>query len=262
MRVRLLCLLLPAAVGCETLRHTPPATPPADVAARSAPVVPAVTQAPADLPSASAVRPATPAAPMSVVQQDVSSDVRAFGPSDPLELVAECLARDDASGAALHLDAYVRTHPDRPLFRFQLADLYQRSGQLAQAKFHYERFVADADAGPAALRPHVVTAHVKLLEIAQQRNDRFGELLHRGVGLLLIVKQLDADPARDPAACEEMLCKALVALGEAKDLKPRDPRARAALAEAHERAGNRRAAAAERAGVRADAVSGGPAEVE
>ena len=44
-----------------------------------------------------------------------------------------------------------------------------------------------------------------------------------------------------------MLCKALKALEEAKELKPRTPGLARYLAEAYERSGNRRAAEAERA---------------
>ncbi len=175
---------------------------------------------------------------------------------DPLTLAAECLQRDDLRGAALHLDAYVREHPDQSLFRLQLAELYLRSEQPAEAKFHYERFTTDAQDGPAALRPHLVTAHIKLMEIAQGRNDRFGELFHRGVGLLLLVKQMDGLKDRDEGFCEEMLCKSLKALADAKELKPSDPRVRVYLAEAHARAGNPHAANAERTGAKTRIMSG------
>ena len=87
------------------------------------------------------------------------------------------------------------------------------------------------------------------MEIAQRSNDRFGELFHRGVGLLLLAREQERQtPAdADPAFAEEMLCKALLALREAKELKPPDARTRAYLAEAYDRCGNRRAAEAERA---------------
>jgi hypothetical protein len=177
-------------------------------------------------------------------------------PADPLALTAECLERNDPRAAALHLEDYVRAHPDQPLFRLQLADLYVRCEQLAAAKFQYERFVGEAQGGPPALAPQVVTAHTKLMEIAQRRNDRFGELFHRGVGLFLLVKQMDADPEADKDFCEEMLCKAQKALAEAKDLKPRDSLVRVYLAEVYQRAGNRHAADAERTGARSDPVGG------
>lgn len=174
---------------------------------------------------------------------------------DSLTLATKCLAQDDIRGAAIHLDAYVRTHPDQPLFRLQLAELHLRCGQQAEAKFQYERFATDAQESPA-LQPHLVTAHIKLMEIAQRRNDRFGELFHRGVGLLLLVKQQDNMKDRDEVFCEEMLCKSLRALLDAKELKPRDSRVRVYLAEVHARAGNPHAADAERVGARTSVVSG------
>jgi Flp pilus assembly protein TadD len=64
-----------------------------------------------------------------------------------------------------------------------------------------------------------------------------------------IQEKLPAEDA-DPAFAEEMLCKALLALREAKEMKPTDARTRAFLAEAYERCGNHRAAEAERAGFR------------
>jgi hypothetical protein len=94
------------------------------------------------------------------------------------------------------------------------------------------------------------------MEIAQQSGDPFGELFHRGVGLLLLVKEQDSDKDRDEQFCEEMLCKAIRALLDAKELKPHDPRVRVYLAEAHDRAGNRRAADAERTATQMSVVPG------
>lgn len=113
------------------------------------------------------------------------------------------------------------------------------------------------EAEGATLRPHVVTGHIKLMEIAQRSGDRFGELLHRGAGLLLLVKEQDGATDRDPIFCEEMTCKALRALADAKELKPSDPQARAFLADALDRVGSRRAATNERAAARASVTSEG-----
>lgn len=71
------------------------------------------------------------------------------------------------------------------------------------------------------------------------------------------MKEQDKDAERDEGFCEEMLCQAIRALGEAKERNPADPRVRLALAEAYERAGNRRAAESERATVRNSLVPGG-----
>jgi hypothetical protein len=146
-------------------------------------------------------------------------------------------------------------HPEQPLYRLQLAELYLRSNYPFNAKFHYEEFVALAQESPA-LQPHRVTAHIRLMEMAQRSGDRFAELFHRGVGLLLLVKQMDGMKDRDEMFCEEMLCKSLRALTDAKELQPTDPRVRVYLAEVHARAGNRSGAKAERAAVKSSVTSG------
>lgn len=245
MRAVLLMVLAGCVIGCESMRAPPTPVQPPPV---TAPV--RIVGRPSDVPKtpvqalrASAAAPA-PEPPPPAPEEDA------------LQLVARCLERDDHLGAAGHLEAYVREHADQHLFRLQLADLYLRAGRPADARRHYERFVADAQAGPAALHPHAVTAHIKLREIAVQAGDRFGEPFHRGVGLLLLVREQDGAKDRDAPFCEEMLCKALAALTEARDHRPGDPRVRVYLAEAHERAGNRHAADAERAAARGDVVSG------
>lgn len=247
MRVRAVCFVFICA-GCESLHPAPVAqTPvPQNTPIRVAAPIPQPPPPAAEVLRAAATQPPapTPAPPTAPPEEE-----------DSLTLAAKCLAQDDVRGAVLHLDAYVRTHPDQPLFRLQLAELHLRGGQQAEAKFQYERFAADAQESPA-LQPHLVTAHIKLMEIAQRRNDRFGELFHRGVGLLLLVKEQDNMKDRDEVFCEEMLCKSLRALLDAKELKPRDPRVRVYLAEVHARAGNPHAADAERVGARTSVVSG------
>ncbi len=233
---RLWLLAVIGAVGCESVRPAP------QVQAPSAPL------------RVAAKRTEAPAPPVEVLRASATQPSPPLPQTedDPLVRVAECLAREDHRGAATHLDVYVRANPGQHLFRLQLAELYHRGANPAEAKFHYERFVEDVQSGPPALRAHLVTAHIKLMEIAQRGGDRFGELLHRGVGLLLLVKDQDGTPERDEVFREEMLCKALKALTDAKELKPSDPRPRAYLAEVYDRTGNPRGARVERAAARAD----------
>ena len=87
--------------------------------------------------------------------------------------------------------------------------------------------------------------------------DPFAEAYHRGVGLLLLVKEEDGKPDRDAEFCEEMLVKAMKSLAEAKELKPTEPRVRVYLAEVYDRAGNRRAAEVERAAARGSVTAAG-----
>jgi predicted Zn-dependent protease len=177
---------------------------------------------------------------------------------DPLTLAAESLERGDRAGAAAHLEDYVCRHPEQWMFRVQLAEILLALGRDAPARAQLERFIADAPSSSDPARGQIINAHTRLMEIAERANDRFGELFHRGVGLLLLAKfqeKLTRTDA-DPAFAEEMLCKALLSLREAKELKPTDARTRAYLAEAYERCGNPRAAEAERLGVRGALLPG------
>lgn len=167
-------------------------------------------------------------------------------PADSLSLAAEAIGRGDKAAAVPHLEAHVRDHPRQLMFRAQLAELLVVLGRDDAAKVHFERFTDDAGTATGAAKDHLIHAHTRLMEIGQRDGDRFAEVFHRGVGLLLLVKEQDGDPRRDEPFCEEMLCKALKALREAQELKPHEARVRAWLAEAYDRTGNRRAADAER----------------
>lgn len=239
MRVRLGCLFL-VVVGCHSMQSATPEAPSVSI-----PVAAKTAEVPK--PPLEALTSATqPPPPMEEPEDE---------PDDALTLAARCIERDDLCGAAAHLDAHVRAHPDQPLYRFQLAELYVRSERPASAKFHYEEFARVAQDAPA-LRTQRVTAHTRLMEMAQRSGDKFGELFHRGVGLLLVVEQMGALKERDETFCEEMLCKALRALCDAKERKPTDPRVRAYLADVYARMGNSQAASAERAAAKAAVTSG------
>ncbi|MBX9628071.1 MAG: hypothetical protein K2X82_30015 [Gemmataceae bacterium] len=213
MRVRWPAVGLVAVVGCQTLLapYPPPVEPP---------------EAPGFTP------------PLPAGEEDGG---RGLASDDPLTLAADCLTRGDRPAAAAHLAAYVRGHPDQPMFRAQLAELLFTLDRRPDAKAEFERFVADAQAADGPLRGHLVHCHTRLMQIGQAADDRFAERFHRGVGLLLLA----AD-----GAPEEVLCQALAALNEAKEARPADPRVHLYLADAHDRAGNRRAAAVARKAAR------------
>ena len=220
-------------------------------------------------PAVVVVRPstATEPSPPAIVQTAYTSNPQAsrnVPPQDALTLAAESLERGDKETAANHLESYIRRHPDEVMFRLQLVELLIQTKADARAKVHLEQFVARSKAAPEPVRKFLVHAHTRLMEIAQRSDDSFGELLHRGVGLLLLVEEQDANPHRDEEFCEEMLCKSLRALTEAKELKPGDPRVRVYLTEVYTRMGNRRAATQERSAARETLAPGEltPAERE
>jgi hypothetical protein len=199
-------------------------------------------------------------APSTVIQKTSSpskSEEPEIEPSDdPLAGFTGALKRGDKLVAASYLEAYVRQHPDQAMYRLQLAELLIQTKNDAKARAHFEQFVANAQTGPETIRKYLVHAHTRLMEIAQRKNDSFGELLHRGIGLLILVQEQDNNPERDDEFCEEMLCKSYRALIEAKELKPGDQRVRVYLAEVYERMGNRRASMNERGAARNGVVPG------
>jgi len=217
-------------VGCESLKTSLPPAPTEPVPVLSAPLRVAAQQ--------SLVVPASAAEPLPDVEPDPAPD--------PLSLAAECLGRGDHANAAVHLEAHVRENPDQVMFRVQLAELLVRVGRDDTARIHFERFATDARRSTGPPRKHLIHVHTRLMEIAQRNDDRFGEVLHRGTGLLLLAEEQDGFADRDEGFCEEMLCKAMKALREAKDLDPGDMQVRVRLAEAYDRMGNPRAAESER----------------
>lgn len=157
---------------------------------------------------------------------------------DHLALAAECTERGDQPAAATHLERYVKANPDQLMFRAHLAELLFKIDQPARAKFHFETFVADAQTATGPVNAHLVHCHTRLMEIGGRADDHHAEMLHRGIGLLLLVKQTEGEEEFR----EEMLCKAIKAFLEAADAKPTDARVQLYLSDAHTLAGNRRAA--------------------
>jgi hypothetical protein len=136
--------------------------------------------------------------------------------ADDLALAAACLDRGEDGPAAQYLARYVAAHPDRPLVRFALAELLWRCGRLPESGAEYERFVDDTPPRPATLG-RLVQAHTRLVTLAEQSGDHYGEHLHRGVGLLLIA-------AQDDAGTEALLCKAAGELTLAARERPSEAR--------------------------------------
>ncbi|HXD87569.1 MAG TPA: hypothetical protein VN641_13815 [Urbifossiella sp.] len=176
---------------------------------------------------------------------------------ESLTLAGEAMARGDDATAATHFEIYVGQHPDQLMFRLHLADLQFKLQHLPEARYHYERFIAGAQSAPGSPKSHLVHCRTRLMEIAQQSDDHYGELLHRGIGLVLLTRvSREAESAEPRAPREEILCTAIQALREAARLKVHDPRVQLYLAEAYDRSGNRSAAATARAAARNNALPG------
>ena len=259
MRWRWLTVGAFVAAGCQTLLMPAPSPPTAAMSGtgRSPPprnarggletpsalVTPALSAKVGEEPVASPPRPA--ASPPST---STGKEQEALGPppeseDDPLTLAAESLGRGDQATAAIHLETYVRQHPDQLMFRAQLAELLLRLDRLAESKAQFERFILAAQEATGPPKAHLTHCHTRLMEIAQRSDDAFAEAFHRGVGLLLLVNGPDRVAAsREDELQEEILCQAILALVEAKNLRPTDPRTHFYLGEAYACGGNRRAA--------------------
>jgi tetratricopeptide (TPR) repeat protein len=159
-------------------------------------------------------------------------------PEDHLAKAAQCIDRGDEPAAITHLSAHVRARPDAAMIRAYLAELLFQQGQFPESRRHFERFSFESHAeNPEQLKP-LVHCHTRLMQIAEEQNDSYREHLHRGIGLVLLVRQWDqeADPGA-PEMKEQTLTKAAAALRGAVAVKAADPRALVYLAETYSQMG-------------------------
>jgi len=177
---------------------------------------------------------------------------------DHLGRAAEFLDKGDDGGAVPHLTAHVTAYPNAVMVRAYLAELHYKLGQVEKAKPHFARFVRDAAGMNGAAGKHLTHGHTRLMEIAALGDDAFAEQFHRGIGLVLLVRQWDAESeasatgkGSDAADLDELtettLVRAAGALKVARELDPTDARVHLYLAEAWGRLGQHSAARAARA---------------
>lgn len=164
---------------------------------------------------------------------------------DHLAKAAACVDRGDEPAAVPHLQAHLAARPDAVMIRAYLAELLLRTGKSAEAREQFERFTRQACGTSGAAGQHLVHAHTRLMEIAEAGGDTFGEQLHRGIAMVLLVRKWDAEPPVDGGQlAESTLAQAGRALREAERRKSADPRAAVYLAEVYERLGQPGAARA------------------
>lgn len=167
---------------------------------------------------------------------------------DHMARAGACLEAGDDAGAVPHLAAHLAAYPDAVRIRAYLADLHFKLGEVDQAKRQYARYVRDAAGMSGTAGRHLVHGHTRLMHIAAAREDAFAEALHRGVGLVLLVRQWDAEAAPGTpgldALTESTLVRAAAALKAAREVNARDPRVHVYLAEVWGRLGQPSAARA------------------
>jgi tetratricopeptide (TPR) repeat protein len=142
-----------------------------------------------------------------------------------LSLAAAFMEKGEEGPAADQMADYLRGQPDHFIVRLHYAELLLRLGRPREAQDQFERFIADAQTRPALAEEHLVHCHSKLMEIAQSKEDDYGEHLHRGIGLYLLAKQRAALP--DPSgelSVEGLLCKAAGELALATRGRPDEAR--------------------------------------
>ncbi len=126
---------------------------------------------------------------------------------------AKHLDDGDDAGALPPLSRYVAAHPEHVTIRAHLAELLLKLKKPGEAREQLERYVADAQVQGEPAAKHLVHCHTRLVEIAVEQGDAYGEHLNRGVGLYRIAEQLlhAEDGADDPQA-QKVLFQAIAEL--------------------------------------------------
>lgn len=143
-----------------------------------------------------------------------------------LSLAAAYLEQGDDEAACPHLAHYIETHPEQLTLRVYLADLLLRLKRFEDARAEFERCVARAQDHEETARTHLLHCHTRLMEIAEEVDDGYGEHLNRGIGLFLLARQRAAlpDPEDGQLPTEALLCKAAGELTVAHLEKPDEAR--------------------------------------
>ncbi len=127
-----------------------------------------------------------------------------------LSLAAAYVQRGDEDGAARHLAQYVAAFPEHRIVRFRYAELLLHLQRLREAQVQFDRFIADIQDDAGLASKHLLDCHSRLMEIAEDEGDEYGEHLNRGIGLYLLACERVALPAPDDGelSVESILCKA------------------------------------------------------
>jgi tetratricopeptide (TPR) repeat protein len=160
-----------------------------------------------------------------------------------LGLATAHLGRGEDRQAGDSLAAYLRLRPGHVAVRFQFAELLLRLGRVEEGRAELERIVAAAQEDAALGREHLVACHSRLVDIAGDAEDGYGEHLNRGIALLLLARRL----AREGGATgrltpEGLLCQAAGELALARQERPDEARPCWYLAEVFAELGQRQPA--------------------
>jgi Flp pilus assembly protein TadD len=142
-----------------------------------------------------------------------------------LSLAAAHLALSEDKQAMPHLQSYLNLQPEHFLIRLHYAELLYRQERIEEARDHLERVVREMQEHPRYAEEHLVGCHTRLMEIAHDQGDAYGENLHRGIGLYLLARRrADLGDERGRRLAQEMLCKAAAELTLARMRRPDEAR--------------------------------------
>jgi tetratricopeptide (TPR) repeat protein len=142
-----------------------------------------------------------------------------------MSLAAACLESGDDKSACDHLRRYLAANPEHALIRAHYAELLLRLHRCRKARGEFERFIADAQDGGEELVRHLVHAHTRLMELAEDEDDEYATRLHRGLGLYwLACERAAVKDADDRLAPEGLLFQAARELAKARRARPDEAR--------------------------------------
>lgn len=142
-----------------------------------------------------------------------------------LSLAAAYVAKGDDAPACFHLGCFLESHPEHHNARLYHAELLMKLKRVRDSQREFERAIAAAQDAHRIDRGHLLHCHGRLLEIAEQLDDRFEERLQRGISFYLLAQERLAagDPAGD-LPVEGLLCRAAGQLATAAALCPGEAR--------------------------------------
>ncbi|MFL5245341.1 MAG: hypothetical protein ACJ8FY_24860 [Gemmataceae bacterium] len=111
------------------------------------------------------------------------------------------------------------------LIRLHYAEHLVKQSRDADARKEFDRFICDAqDLSPLPLR-QLIHGHSRLMELAMNDEDEYGEHFHRGAGLFYLACQsTELGETNGKLNVEALLCQAAGELTLAKMQKPDQPR--------------------------------------
>ena len=100
-----------------------------------------------------------------------------------------------------------------------LAELLCKLDHKAEARQQFEQYIRDAQIQGGTSGKHLISAHTRLVELAD--GDEYAEHLNRGIGLLLLARQLLNRPEKDGTPDpQKLLFQSAAELKEAVERKP------------------------------------------